>query len=86
MIEEAEKKSFLAFDVQKFLDKMRVEQLRNAQKHGHNHEAVARYEFLISAVEAEHLVSVVPVDRIETMRKPVDTKRWSAALREPFDR
>lgn len=75
MIEEAEKKSFLAFDVQKFLDKMRLEQLRYSQNYSRNHEVVARYEFLISAVEAERLVSVVPIDRIETMKKAVDTKK-----------
>lgn len=75
MIEEAEKKSFLAFDVQKFLDKMRLEHLRYKHNYGYNHEVVARYEFLISAVEAERLVSVAPVDRIETMRKAVDDEK-----------
>lgn len=75
MVEEEEKKSFLAFDVQKFLDKMRMEQLLYGRTYGYNHEVVARYEFLISAVEAEHLVSVAPIDRIETMRKSADTKK-----------
>lgn len=75
MIEEAEKKSFLAFDVQKFLDKMRLEQIRYGQNFGYNHEVVARYEFLIAAVEAERLVSVAPVDRIEVMRGALDEEK-----------
>ena len=75
MLEEKEKQSFLAFDVQKFLDKIRLEQHRYKQNCRYNHEVVERYEFLISALEAEHLVSVVPVDRIEIMRKSVDAEK-----------
>lgn len=56
-----EPKKFLAFDVQAFLEKIRREQMIYGRSLKHSEEVMERYRFLIAAVEAEQLVSVVPV-------------------------
>lgn len=51
-------KAFLAIDANVFLNKMRLEMMR--YKSCKREEVLARYEFLISSIEAEHLIRVVP--------------------------